>query len=452
MRILVVDDDQGMREFLEIVLSREGLQVTTAADGKEAFSLCRKNDFDLAITDLKMPKIDGIALLKKIKELSPGMPVIVITGYASGETAISAMQEGAYDYLEKNFDVDDLVATVRDALKAREEKSEAVIEPIKDDAYFDDMIGTSRQMRKIFERIRKVSQSTANVLILGESGTGKELVAQAIHNHSARQNTPFIVINCGGIPETLLESEFFGYMKGSFSGAYMNKPGLFEMAHTGTVFLDEVGELSPFLQVKLLRVVQNKKFRRIGGTEDITVDVRIIAATNQNLEKKVHDGEFREDLFYRLNVVPVRLPPLRERKEDIPLLVDHFIEKYSTGQEKARKKISSYALSLLMEYPFPGNIRELENIIERSMALETGNIILPESLIIRDEVKDTDENSMTVRFKENGMDINETLKSVERFIIARALEKTNGSKAKAADLLQVSFDSLRYRIEKLNIP
>ena len=452
MKILVVDDDQGMREFLDIVLSREGFQVITAADGKEAFSLCRKNDFDLAITDLKMPKIDGIALLKKIKETSPQTPVIVITGYASGETAISAMQEGAYDYLEKNFDVDELVTTVRDALKSRDAKAVAVTEPAKDDESFDDMIGTSRQMRKIFERIRKVSQSTANVLILGESGTGKELVSQAIHNHSPRRGNPFVVINCGGIPETLLESEFFGYMKGSFSGAYMNKPGLFETAHTGTVFLDEVGELSPFLQVKLLRVVQNRKFRRIGGTEDITVDVRIIAATNQDLEKKVHEGEFREDLYYRLNVVPVRLPPLRERREDIPLLVDHFIEKYSTGRDKARKKISSYALSLLMEYPFPGNIRELENIIERSMALETGNIILPESLIIRDEAKGSDDNSVTVRFNENGMDINETLKDVERFIITRALEKTNGSKAKAADLLQVSFDSLRYRIEKLNLP
>jgi len=452
MKILVVDDDQGMREFLDIVLSREGFQVITAADGKEAFSLCRKNDFDLAITDLKMPKIDGIALLKKIKETSPQTPVIVITGYASGETAISAMQEGAYDYLEKNFDVDELVTTVRDALKSRDAKAVAVTEPAKDDESFDDMIGTSRQMRKIFERIRKVSQSTANVLILGESGTGKELVSQAIHNHSPRRGNPFVVINCGGIPETLLESEFFGYMKGSFSGAYMNKPGLFETAHTGTVFLDEVGELSPFLQVKLLRVVQNRKFRRIGGTEDITVDVRIIAATNQDLEKKVHEGEFREDLYYRLNVVPVRLPSLRERREDIPLLVDHFIEKYSTGRDKARKKISSYALSLLMEYPFPGNIRELENIIERSMALETGNIILPESLIIRDEAKGSDDNSVTVRFNENGMDINETLKDVERFIITRALEKTNGSKAKAADLLQVSFDSLRYRIEKLNLP
>ena len=377
-RILVVDDDQGMRDYLEIMLSREGYDVNTVPGGKEALTLCRKRKFDLVITDLKMPGMDGVDLLKSLKEVSPETMTILITGYASGETAVAAMKEGAYDYLEKNFEPDNLKRLVKDALskKGVGEEDAQFMKDVKNSVSFGRMTGKSRGMLKVYSLIKKTAETAANVLILGESGTGKELVARAIHENSSRNDGPFVIINCGGIPENLLESELFGYMKGSFTGAYADKAGLFETAHSGTIFLDEIGELSSFLQVKLLRVVQEKTFRRVGGARDISVDVRIISATNQNLEEHVKNGDFREDLFYRLNVIPVEVPPLRERKEDIPLLVDHFIEKYSREYNKEIKKMSPYAMGLLTEYPFPGNVRELENIIERSVALETTNIIL----------------------------------------------------------------------------
>ncbi|MDY6951551.1 MAG: sigma-54 dependent transcriptional regulator, partial [Thermodesulfobacteriota bacterium] len=380
--ILVVDDDRGMREFLEIMLTQEGYRVKCASGGQEALSLCKKHEFDLVITDLKMPKVDGIDFLKGVKNISPETMVVLITAYASGESAVTAMQEGAYDYLEKNFDIEDLKGIVRDALdKKGIKKDDALfIQGVKDAVSFGRLIGKSDQMLKVYSLIKKVADTRANVLILGESGTGKELVAQAIHENSARKDKPFVVINCGGIPEHLLESELFGYMKGAFTGAYSDKPGLFEVAQGGTIFLDEIGELPPLLQVKLLRVIQEKAFRRVGGSKDITVDVRIIAATNQDLEKKVEDGSFREDLYYRLHVIPVNIPPLRERKEDIPVLTKHFIERYSREFSKEIKKISAYAMELLMGYRFPGNVRELENIIERSVALETSNIVLPENL------------------------------------------------------------------------
>ena len=449
-RILVVDDDQGIRDFLEILLSREGYKVKTASGGKEAVALCKKKKFDLVITDLKMPKMDGIDLLRAIKEISPETLVILITGYASGETAVEAMKEGAYDYLEKNFTVDELKTAVCDALskKGVKEEDARFIKGVEDADSFEDMIGKSKVMLHVYSLIKKVSDSSTNVLILGESGTGKELVSQAIHHNSSRKNKPFVVINCGGVPENLLESEFFGYMKGSFSGAYADKPGLFEIAGGGTIFLDEIGELSPFLQVKLLRVVQEKTFRRIGGSDDIKVDVRIISATNQNLEEKVKKGEFREDLFYRLNVIPLRLPPLRERKQDIPLLINHFIEKYAKQSGKNVKKISPYALQLLMDYPFPGNVRELENIIERSVTLETGNIILPENLFISDPDVGSHND---IELDESGIDLNEELKRFEKRLIEKVLEKTKNSKTKAAKYLNVSYDSFLYRLEKLDV-
>ncbi|RPI41525.1 MAG: sigma-54-dependent Fis family transcriptional regulator, partial [Bacteroidetes bacterium] len=366
-RILVVDDDQGMREFLEIMLTQEGYSVSTASDAGRALSRCRKEAFDLVITDLKMPKMDGIGFLREVKDLSPETLVILITAYASGETAVTAMHEGAYDYIEKNFAIDDLKKIIRDALAKKGIKRDDALflKEVEEAAGFGNMIGNSREMLKLYATIKKVADTPANVLILGESGTGKELVARAIHTNSARIAMPFMVINCGGIPENLLESELFGYIKGSFTGAYTDKSGLFEMARGGTVFLDEIGELPPLLQVKLLRVVQEKTFRRIGGADDIHVDVRIISATNQNLADNVKSGSFREDLFYRLNVIPLHLPALRERREDIPALTRHFIEKYSREFGKEIKTISAYALELLMQYPFPGNIRELENIIER---------------------------------------------------------------------------------------
>ncbi|MEQ8204104.1 MAG: sigma-54 dependent transcriptional regulator, partial [Smithellaceae bacterium] len=350
-RILVVDDDQGMREFLEIMLTQEGYDVTCAEGPARAMNICRKNVFDLVITDLKMPKIDGIEFLKNVKDQYPDTIVILITAYASGETAVNAMKEGAYDYVEKGGSIEELKKVVHSALLKKgviDEKNEK--KPEGEHASFCGMIGSTREMQKIFATIKKVADTPANILILGESGTGKELVARAIHDNSSRAKMPIVIINCGGIPENLLESELFGYMKGSFTGAYSDKPGLFEMAKGGTMFLDEIGELPPVLQVKLLRIVQQKTFRRIGGAEDIKVDVRIISATNQNLEEKVKKGEFREDLYFRLNVIPIRVPPLRERKEDIPLLTEHFIEKYAREFNKEVRTISSYAMELLMEH------------------------------------------------------------------------------------------------------
>ncbi len=452
-KILVVDDDRSMREFLEILLVREGYKVTSASEGKKALGLCKRHKFDLVITDLKMPKIDGIDVLKAIKEISPETMVILITAYASGETAVTAMKEGAYDYLEKNFDVDDLKAVIKDALSMKGIKKETALfmKDAEDALSFGNMIGKSKGILKVYSLVKKVANTTANVLITGESGTGKELVAGAIHENSSRKDKPFVVINCGGIPENLLESELFGYMKGSFSGAHTDKPGLFEIAHKGTIFLDEIGELPPLLQVKFLRVVQEKTFRRIGGTKNIKVDTRIISATNQNLEQKAKNGDFREDLYYRLNVIPVRIPPLRERNEDIPLLARYFIEKYSKEFGKEIKKISPYALQLLTKYPFPGNVRELENIIERSVALETTNIILPENLIMSGTSGMNQDTALNDDIPEEGIDLNEELEKFEKLLIKKAFRKANGSKTKAAKYLNISFDSIRYRIDKLDI-
>ena len=385
-KILILDDDQGMREFMEIMLTKEGYDVISAGDPAKAIDLCRKTVFDLVITDLKMPKINGIEFLKTIKDQRPETIVILITAYASGETAIEAMKEGAYDYVEKGGSIEDLKKVVRAALlkKGLVNENQQLKKETKANATaensFCGMIGTNREMLKIFATIKKVSDTMANILILGESGTGKELVARAIHENSSRSKMPFIAINSGGIPENLLESELFGYMKGSFTGAYADRQGFFEMARGGTIFLDEIGELSPSLQVKLLRIIQERTFRRIGGAEDIKVDVRIISATNKNLQERVKKGEFREDLYYRLNVIPIFIPPLRQRREDIPLLINNFIEKYSQMFGKEIQTISSYAMELLMNYDFPGNIRELQNIIERGVAMESSNIILPESL------------------------------------------------------------------------
>ena len=450
-RILVLDDDQGMREFMEIMLTKEGYDVTSADEPSKAISLCRKIDFDLVITDLRMPKIDGIEFLKTIKDQKPETIVILITAYASGETAVNAMKEGAYDYVEKGGNIDDLKKVVRAALmkKGLVNENQNIKDEAIDQTTFYGMIGTSREMQKIFATIRKVADTPANILILGESGTGKELVARAIHENSSRSKMPFMPINSGGIPENLLESELFGYMKGSFTGAYADKAGLFEMAKGGTIFLDEIGELPQVLQVKVLRVVQEKTFRRIGGSEDIKVDVRIISATNKNLLESVKKGDFREDLYFRLNVIPIKMPPLRERKEDIPLLTKHFIEKYALEFGKEVRMISVYALELLMEYAFPGNIRELENIIERGVAMETSNIILPENLVISTDTAAVP--NFDIEITDKGVDLNAELEKIERRIIDRALLKVKGSKTKAAELLHVTFDSLRYRIEKLGV-
>jgi two-component system response regulator PilR (NtrC family) len=452
--ILVVDDDKGMREFLDIMLTREGYDVTCAPNATDALNRCKKHHFDLIITDLRMPKIDGLDFLAMVKDISPESLVILITAYASGETAVRAMKEGAYDYIEKDFNIEEFTATVRNALESngRMRDDAKFLKDIENSVCFGEIIGKSKEMLKVYSLIKKVADTTANVLILGESGTGKELVAKAIHKNSPRREKPFVTINCGGIPENLLESELFGYLKGSFTGAHADKPGLFEIARGGTIFLDEVGELPPVLQVKLLRVVQEKTFLRIGGTENIRVDVRIISATNRNLEEMIKKGEFREDLYYRLNVIPVHIPPLRERNEDIPVLTKFFIEKYSREFGKGIKNISNYAMELLMNYQFPGNVRELENIIERSVALENSSIVLPENLLIarKDSAAQNDSFKMG-NIPDQGLNLNDELAKFERIVIEKTLEKSKGSKTKAAELLMISFDSLRYRLEKLGI-
>ena len=456
-KILVVDDDQGIREFFEIMLTKEGYNVTVANDATKALSRCKKEHFDLILTDLKMPKVDGIEFLKSVKDVCPETMVILITAYASPETAVSAMKEGAYDYIEKGVDIDELKSIISSALdKTGVRESDALfIKEVEYAVSFGNMIGKSKGMLKLYSIIKKVAETPTNVLILGESGTGKELVAKAIHENSQRKNMPFEVVNCGGVPENLLESEFFGYVKGAFTGAYNDKPGLFEIARGGTIFLDEIGDLPPLLQVKLLRVVQEKTFRRVGGAEEKKVDVRIISATNKNLEEKVKDGSFREDLYFRLNVIPIHIPPLRERKEDIPILTKHFIKKCSKEFGKEIKTISSYAMELLMKYPFPGNVRELENIIERSIALETSNIILPENLYMSGNLKEVstfaDVDIPVWSIPQEGVNLNEEVAKYEKHLIEEALRNANGSKTKAAEILQVSFDSLRYRIEKLGI-
>ena len=449
-KILVVDDDEGMREFLEIMLTREGYDVTTAPDASKALNQCKKEKFDLILTDLKMPKVDGIEFLKAVKDVTQEAVVILITAYASPETAVSAMKEGAYDYIEKGFNIEDIKTIVSSALDKKGIKREDAlfIKEVEDAVSFGNMIGKSKSMLKVYSLIKKVAETPTNVLILGESGTGKELVARAIHENSPRRNMPFEVINCGGVPESLLESELFGYVKGAFTGAYGDKSGLFEIARGGTIFLDEIGDLPPLLQVKLLRVVQEKTFRRVGGTEEKKVDVRIISATNKNLEEKVKDGSFREDLYFRLNVIPIKLPPLRERKEDIPVLTKHFMEKCSKEFNKEIRTISSYAMELLMKYPFPGNVRELENIIERSVALEASNIILPENLDLSGALREAARFS-DMDIPDDGLNLNEEVAKYEKHLIEKALKKAGGSKTKAAEMLQVSFDSLRYRIEKL---
>jgi len=435
--ILVVDDEKGIRDFLEITLRKEGYAVTLASNGEEAIALCQERSFDIILADIRIPKGDGQMVLKQVKKIWPETIIILITAYGSLESAVEAMKEGAYDYLSKPFDVNEVKALLKNALRSRDLKRER---PGKEETVKGDR----------FDNIVSISKS--NVLIIGESGTGKELVARSILRHSNRVDKPFVTINCGGIPENLLESELFGYKKGSFTGATSNKMGLFEAASGGTVFLDEIGELPLLLQVKVLRVVQDKVFTPVGDTREVRVNVRIISATNQDLEQKVIDETFREDLYYRLNVIQIKIPPLRERKMDIPLLAQYFLEKYSQEMEKEIKQISSYALDALKIYHFPGNVRELENIIERSVALETSNIILPESLTLATHKQGQKEaGSLDMDIPPQGIKLDEVMDRMEKNLLLKALERTNGIKKKAAEVLHISFRSLRYRLEKHGI-
>jgi two-component system response regulator PilR (NtrC family) len=444
-KILVSDDELSMRQFLEILLKKEGHQVVCTGDGQEAWARFQAEPFDLVISDIKMPKMDGLALLRKVKEQRPASAVIMVTAYASPEDAIAAMKAGAYDYLTKPFKLEEIKSVIHNALELTEGQV-PVEAPV---GIFCNLVGHSTKMVQIYNLIRQVGPTRTNVLISGESGTGKELAARAIHQHSSRNGKPFVTINCSAIPENLMESELFGHVKGAFTGAVANKKGLFEMANEGTVFLDEIGDLSPLIQVKLLRVIQEREFMRVGETQTINVDVRIISATNKTLEQEVIQGRFREDLFYRLNVVHLHLPPLRERREDIPLLAQFFLEKYSKELGKNVRSISSYVLDTLMNYNFPGNVRELENIIERSVALEASNIILPESLLLSEHKKEAVVKGLpSVHLTPAGMDLEKELNQLEKEVLQQALQLSNGVIKKAAEILQLSFRSMRWKIQK----
>lgn len=450
--ILVVDDEQSMLDFLDILLTKEGYRVTLAESGEKACDLLGRESFDLVITDIIMGGVDGIQVLKKSKALSPDTVVVLISAYATAETAVQAMKEGAYDYIPKPFKIGEFKRIIREALESRRHREGEQRDASGRTKHFDLLVGESPQMRRIYDLTERVALTKTNILITGESGTGKELVARAIHRLSSRRDRGFVAISCAGIPENLIESELFGYKKGAFTGAAADKVGLFEMADGGTVFLDEVGELTQAIQVKLLRVIQERSFTSVGDTREKSVDVRFISATNKDLENEVIYNRFREDLYFRLNVIQIPMPPLREREGDLPILAQHFIEKYSRELEKDVKKISAYAMDILQEYTFPGNVRELENIIERSVALETSNIVLPESLALSHfRARPQEKKRRKYDLQPEGIDLDACLAELEKDYLVKALEMMHGSKQKAADLLGVSMRSFRYRLEKAGL-
>ena len=455
--ILVVDDELSMREVLEMLFRKNGYRVTCADSGRAAIKLLKKRRFDLLLLDIRLGDIDGIEVLKTAKGNDADVIVIMISAHASAETAVDAMNAGAYDYVPKPFNNDELLSTIEKALdvKSLEKEKSQLDDALRDTLHFDRIVGNSPRMMHIYDLIRQVSQTDTSVLITGGSGTGKELIAHAIHEESDRRHDPFVVINCGGIPETLMESELFGHKKGSFTGAERDKKGLFQVAHRGTIFLDEIGELPIQVQVKLLRVIQERTFKPVGSNEDILVDIRIISATNKNLENEVIDGGFREDLFYRLNVVEIKVPPLRERKADLYLLAQHFLDKYARKMGKEMTKISSYAIDLLSKYDFPGNVRELENLIERSVALSNTNILLPDSLAMSIHKRRWIEGVKDKRFDldevPNGVSLDAILTEIEHAYLKKAMEVSGGNKQKAAELLDLNLRSLRYRVDKLKI-
>jgi two-component system response regulator PilR (NtrC family) len=453
--ILIVDDERSMREFLAIFLRRAGHRVEAAAGGAEGLSALQGREVDVVITDLRMPGVGGLEILAEAKKLHPETQVIVVTAFATTETAIAAMKAGAYDYLTKPFKVDEVGLVVERALERRALHRENVVlrDEIKGRYKLDRLIGKSPAMQRVFEVVRKIAPARTSVLLIGESGTGKELAARALHELSARADRPFVAVNCGAIPETLLESELFGHVRGSFTGANSDKQGLFEAAHGGTLLLDEVAELPVPMQVKLLRVLQERKVKPVGGVSEREVDVRIVAATNRDLETEVEKGTFRQDLFYRLNVIQLRLPPLRERREDIPLLVDHFTRKFAAEHGRPINGTDPEAMSALMAYHFPGNVRELENLIERAVTLAPGDRVSPDSLPTLKGLSAAD-SSMgmpAATLPQEGIDLERVVEDFERSLIIRALERTDGNRTEAARLLGVTFRSLRYRLSKLGI-
>lgn len=448
-KILIVDDEASMREMLAIMLQRDGFEVVEAVNGVDGIAQFGRDDFDLVISDIRMPKKNGIELLREIRALDAETLVIMMTAFSTTEEAVEAMKLGAYDYITKPFKTDEVRLIIAKALEKSilQRENVALKSVLKERYSFANLIGKSAAMQRIYSLIERVAGSQANILVSGESGTGKELVARAIHFNGPRRVGPFVPVNCGAIPETLIESELFGHEKGAFTGAERLKKGLFETANGGTLFLDEIGELPLGMQVKLLRVLQEREFRRVGGTSDHPLDIRLVVATNKNLEAEVESGAFREDLFYRLNVVRIDLPPLRERTEDVPLLLEYFFRQHG---QSVGPSLPPETLHCLLAYSWPGNIRELANLAERAMALgwtrELPIEALPQNLQCESEGK-----TFECRIPEDGFDLDAHLAEIEKAILIQALQRSGGVRKRAAELLGISFRSIRYRLEKLGL-
>ncbi len=444
--VLIADDEESLRSLLVKVLSKMGYATLTAANGEEVLSKVRQRGLDLLIMDIRMPKLDGMEAFKLLRREYPELPIIMMTAFGSMETTLEVMRLGAFDYLTKPFDVSEVKAVVEKAMSSHH--GAAGGEPALAKPWVNAFVGSSPLMQDVFKTVGRVSASDSSVLIQGESGTGKELIARTIHRYSSRKNMPFVSVNCGAVPENLLESEFFGYEKGAFTGANQRKIGKFEYADTGTIFLDEVGEMSPQLQVKLLRVLQEREFQRVGGNETIPVDVRIIAATNKDLGRSIAEKTFRADLFYRLNVVSIQVPRLQQRKEDIQLLASYFRDKYCNKLGKEPKRISREAMEEIESYDWPGNVRELENAIEHAVVMGSGRVILPEDLpediLTRQSKVVTDAGGRQETLRDR-------VKAVEKEAIAQALAKTGGNKLQAAKLLDISRRALQYKIEEYGL-
>ncbi|HEY9059568.1 MAG TPA: sigma-54 dependent transcriptional regulator [Pseudobacteroides sp.] len=446
-KILIADDEKNMRWILGKALKDEGFSIVEAADGQEAVELFIDTEPDMLVLDYRMPDMDGMEVLKRIKTINQNVPVIMITAHGSTDAAVEAMKLGAIDYISKPFDMEELKITIKKVLNIEELNN--TIDYLKTrviEAYDSRIIGSSKKMQEVFQLIDKVADTPATILITGESGTGKELVANAIHNKSTRKDKPYIKVNCGAIPEALLESELFGYEKGAFTGAQNRKVGRFDRAQGGTLFLDEIGDLPLHLQVKILRVLQEREFERVGGTEVIKANVRIISATNRDLEKMVQEGAFREDLLYRLKIIPIQIPALRDRKEDIPQLVDYFINKFAREMSKETIIMDEDALDILTHYDFPGNIRELENIIERLVILTIDRKITV-SILPKEIVKGAFSKRDNFRLPSEGI----SLEEVEESFVRQALELAKGNQTQAARLLGISRHALIYRMEKFKI-
>lgn len=452
-RILVVDDELPIRELLSTILTGEGYSVSTASSLSEALKLIKEDFYDVIITDLKLPKGNGIDVLRQIRRLNLDTLGIVLTGFGSVESAIEALRTGAYDYITKPFHADEIKILVRKALEYKKLHKENIYlrRQIQSTHRVENIVGTSSGMQELFRLIQTVADSDSTILIFGESGTGKELVARAIHYAGPRRNHPLIPVNCGAIPEDLLESELFGHVKGAFTGAVMNRVGRFQLADGGTIFLDEIGDMSPKLQVKLLRVLQEQEFEPVGSTETIKINVRVIAATNKDLEHSVAEKRFREDLYYRLNVIPLYIPPLRERREDIPLLIQHFVEKFNKLKRRKITGFSPKAIELLQEYLWPGNVRELENLVERMAILKSVGEVTVRDLPQKFKVPEAETIPAVGPFPEDGIDFNSVVNDFEKRLILRALNKTEGVKSHAARLLKIKRTTLVEKMKKKGI-